>query len=135
MLARFFESATFANTFAYGQVAVASIGFVGLIIGAAFGGGIGGCSIGLAICHGNVSTWLKFLKLILITVFWLVAFAVGFYVALLDVYILGQLLRLALEPVFGQWVGIVLGWSLGGAIGGLVAGSIGNLGLVMVYKQ
>jgi len=55
------------------------------------------------------------------------AFALCVYIGLVSGYILGEIVKRVLEPMFGWWFGLVVGWRIAGAIGVATAGRIGNI--------
>lgn len=56
---------------------------------------------------------------------WGFAFALGALATIYAGYMLGELLKGALQPMLGWWPGFVLGQALAGALGGALAGGIG----------
>ena len=121
ILGGFFESAT-------------SAGFLGFITAAALGGGVGGMSMGTPVYSSGAELARKVWTALGLATTWALVFAFAVYIALATGMILGEIVKRALEPVWGWRPGLILGWGLGGALGGSIVGGLGEIGLSSVCR-
>ena len=98
-------------------------GYLGFVIGAGFGGAVG--HFGRSISErDDAGGFGRRARIVLAPIAGFVGFAAAAYLAILGSYVLGEVVKRLLEPVWGWRPGLLLGFALGGALGGLLAGAV-----------
>ena len=97
-----------------------SVGFLGLVLGAAIAGGLAG--LGTTIGTNGFSRRRRISAIAGRTMGWALTLSIAMAVALILGMILGELLKPILSPALSPSHALVAGWALGGAVGGLIPG-------------
>jgi hypothetical protein len=117
----FLAAAWVGETLAWRFERSGSFGALGFVVGAGVGGGIG--HLGRAALDWTEGRGpSKFFRSVVAAILGFLAFAAGSYLAIVGSYLLGEMVKRLLEPLWGWRPGLVLGIALGGALGGTLAG-------------